>query len=226
MNRMIALMLASVVAVGFVGAAKPARPAQPPAAKPPPPKATEVHEYKEQNIKFTTPGSWDSQGQGCHGSFCVLTSPSRPFSYVPKPGKKDPPIPPSYYGACFIAANDPANDGKELDAAIEAFQKEMQAAVKEMTFTPTADATLAGEPARAYVASYKQEMGDGEPAVAKKESAVFVAHNKRVYAFFMQGTAVNFDRDKAALDRVIKSVKWLDADARPAEAAADKKAGG
>jgi len=157
----------------------------------------------------------------------VMTIPSRPFSFKPVPGKKDPPVPAASYSSCFMAANDPANDGKELDAAIEAFQKEMQAAAKDITFTPTTDATLAGEPARTYIASYKMEPGNGDPAVPRKEISIFAAHNKRVYAFFMQGSSVNHERDKAQLDRVMKSVKWLDADpqqtaGKPAEQPAEK----
>jgi len=175
-------------------------------------KPTGAQEFKEQNIKFTTPTSWEKQGQGCHGSFCVLTIPSKPFSYTVRAGQKPPPMPPANYSSCFMAANDAGNDGKAIDEVIAQFQKEMSDALKgEITFSPTTDTTVAGEPARAYTASYKMKVGDGEPDVPRKEAAVFLAHGERVYEFFMQASTPNFERDKGRLDAVLKSVKWLDA---------------
>jgi hypothetical protein len=207
MCRAITLLSVAVTfALSMLGAAKPAP------TKEPPPKATEVQEFKEQNIKFTTPGSWQKQGQGCHGSFSVLTIPSKPFSYTVRPGHKPPPMPAANYSSCFMAATDSANDGKTLDEAIEKFQKEMSDALKgQITFTPTTDVTVAGEPARSYTASYKMKVGDGDPDVPRKEAAVFVARGKRVYEFFMQASTPNFERDKARLAAVLKSVNWLDA---------------
>lgn len=164
-----------------------------PKAKPQPPKdplangpaghPTRPSAYKnaEHGLQIQLPAGWAEGGSSIPGSVVVLFP----------PGEKD--------GSVNLFHRDPG--GKDIDGVLAQLQSEIKSHDANAKIDPTEDAKLGGEPARAF--TYRVTLGGVE-----KSSLMFAAmHEGKAYVFMYGAPPAEYDKDVAAVKRVIGSLK-------------------
>lgn len=172
-------------------------------------------ELTDQNVRFETPAEWHDAGSaaGCHGGFVLaLNLPVKPVKVDVKPGGKMLPVPAAGYASMFtFVVNPDAVDASNLDAAVESMQAQIKKTYDDATFTPAKDVKIGGESAKQFVATFKEPVDDG-PAIPKRQTILLTRRADKTYRFALEASAPNYDKDRPALDKLLHTVAWLDAD--------------
>jgi hypothetical protein len=106
----------------------------------------------------------------------------------------------------------PLAEGQTRDDVLQAQQKRMNCCGPHYTFTPDADRTLGGDPARVLVMA-----GNEEATKSIKGGLVGTTHNGKAYVFAHRGTVATYDAMRPQVNAMLDSVKWLDEKGREAK---------
>ena len=179
--RIASCLLASASLVAAAPKTKPT-PAKDAPHKAPNPTRPSLYKNAEHGLQIQMPAGWEDGQLSMPGAIAV---------FFP-PGEKD--------GSISLFTRDPA--GKDVDAVLTQLQSEIKSHDANAELDPLSDAKLGGEPARTF--TYRVTLG------GEKRSGVMLAsiHAGKAYVFKYSGPTAEYEKDVAAAQRLMGSLKW------------------